>query len=83
MSLRFNSKAVSVEKLGPERCLVQLEDSRQIVAEMVLFAAGRTGATATLNLEAAGLAADERGRIARRSRRRSAPACRTSTPWAT
>ncbi|HVV32300.1 MAG TPA: Si-specific NAD(P)(+) transhydrogenase [Vitreimonas sp.] len=64
VSLRFNSRAVSVEKVGPESCVVQLEDQRQIVAEMVLFAAGRSGATASLNLGAAGLAADERGRIA-------------------
>jgi NAD(P) transhydrogenase len=64
VSLRFNSKAASVEKLGPEACLVRLEDQRQIAAEMVLFAAGRKGATETLNLPAAGLACDERGRIA-------------------
>jgi NAD(P) transhydrogenase len=63
VSLRFRSKAVSVEKLAADRCLVQLEDQRQVVAEMVLFAAGRAGATASLNLAAAGIAADERGRI--------------------
>jgi NAD(P) transhydrogenase len=63
VSLRFRSKAVSVEKLAADRCLVQLDDQRQVVAEMVLFAAGRAGATASLNLAAAGLAADERGRI--------------------
>ncbi len=64
VSLRFNSKTKSVEKLGPDSCLVRLEDRRQIVADMVLFAAGRAGATASLGLDAAGLAADERGRIA-------------------
>jgi NAD(P) transhydrogenase len=63
VSLRFKSTAMSVEKLGAESCLVRLEDHRQIVADMVLFAAGRAGATQTLNLEAAGLAADDRGRI--------------------
>lgn len=64
VSLRFNSKAQSVVRTGPDACLVQLEDQRQIAAEMVLFAAGRTGSTESLNLEAAGLACDERGRIA-------------------
>lgn len=64
VSLRFKSKAVSVEKLSANRCLVRLEDQRQVAAEMVLFAAGRVGATASLNLAAAGLAADERGRLA-------------------
>jgi len=63
VSLRFNSKAARVERAG-EGCLVRLEDQRQIAAEMVLFAAGRMGATAALNLQAAGLSADERGRIA-------------------
>jgi len=63
VSLRFNSKARSVEKRG-DACVLQLEDQRQIVADMVLFAAGRSGATETLNLGAASLAADERGRIA-------------------
>jgi NAD(P) transhydrogenase len=62
-SLRFQSKVVSVERTGPDACLLQLADGRQIWSEMVLFAAGRSGATATLNLPAAGLACDERGRI--------------------
>jgi NAD(P) transhydrogenase len=63
VSLRFNSKVASVEKVGPEACLIQLEDQRQIAADMVLFAAGRAGSTQSLNLEAAGLAADDRGRL--------------------
>jgi NAD(P) transhydrogenase len=62
VSLRFQSKVRSVERAG-SGCLVQLEDQRQIAADMVLFAAGRKGATDTLGLAAAGLAADERGRI--------------------
>lgn len=64
VSLRFNSKVRSVVRTGPDACEVQLEDHRQVTAEMVLFAAGRTGATHTLNLGAAGLTADDRGRIA-------------------
>jgi len=62
VSLRFKSRAVRVERVG-EGCVVKLEDQRQIAAEMVLFAAGRMGATGALNLSAAGLDADERGRI--------------------
>jgi|CXWL01.1.fsa_nt_gi NAD(P) transhydrogenase len=64
VSLRFKSKVKRVDRVGAESCLVELEDHRQIVADMVLFAAGRKGATETLELAAAGLAADERGRIA-------------------
>src|SRR5262249_20513706 len=37
---------------------------KRIVADMALFSVGREGATSTLGLEHAGLAADERGRIA-------------------
>jgi NAD(P) transhydrogenase len=62
VSLRFQSTVKSVERAGAG-CLVRLEDQRQIAAEMVLFAAGRKGATDTLNLGAANLTADERGRI--------------------
>lgn len=40
-----------------------LDNGRRIVTDMVLFAAGRMGATDTLNLAAAGLEADNRGRL--------------------
>ncbi len=63
MSLRFNSKVKGVFRVGAQTCRIELDDHRQVVADMVLFAAGRTGATQALNLEAAGLACDERGRI--------------------
>jgi NAD(P) transhydrogenase len=75
VSLRFQSKVVGVDIVGRDACLVHLDDRRQIAAEMVLFAAGRTGATASLNLSAANLCADERGRIGvdKASFRTSAP----------
>jgi len=41
----------------------RLDDGRSVSAEMLLFAAGRLGNTDTLNLEAAGIATDHRGRI--------------------
>jgi NAD(P) transhydrogenase len=41
-----------------------LDDQRRIRSEMLLYAAGRIGATETLNLEACGLAVDDRGRLA-------------------
>lgn len=40
-----------------------LSDGRQVRTEVVLYAAGRVGATANLNLEACGLEADGRGRL--------------------
>jgi NAD(P) transhydrogenase len=45
------------------RVVIQLESGKRIVSEMALFSAGRIGATAPLNLEAAGLTADDRGRL--------------------
>jgi NAD(P) transhydrogenase len=46
------------------RVTVTLDSGKKIVSEAVLFSVGRTGATAELDLAAAGLAADERGRLA-------------------
>jgi len=43
--------------------LIYLESGKHLAAEVVLFCAGRQGATDGLCLEAAGLQADERGRI--------------------
>ncbi len=63
MTLRLKAKVARVERLG-EGALLHLEDGRQVRAEMVLYAAGRQGATAALDLIAAGIAADARGRLA-------------------
>jgi NAD(P) transhydrogenase len=46
------------------RPVCRMADGRAIVSEMLLFAAGRVGAVEHLDLAAAGLAADHRGRIA-------------------
>ena len=49
---------------GPLRqAILHLESGNRIVSDLVLFSAGRPGATAELNLAAAGLKADDRGRI--------------------
>jgi NAD(P) transhydrogenase len=44
--------------------LLHLASGKHLVADVVLFSAGRTGATAGLNLDAVGLQADSRGRLA-------------------
>lgn len=41
----------------------KLESGRTVVTDVVLYASGRSGAIADLNLEKAGLSADSRGRI--------------------
>jgi NAD(P) transhydrogenase len=48
----------------PKRAVLILESGKRIVADMALFSVGRVGATETLALRNAGLAADDRGRIA-------------------
>jgi NAD(P) transhydrogenase len=47
-----------------EGVVVRLRSGKQLPSEIVLYTAGRHGATDHLNLAAAGLEADERGRIA-------------------
>ncbi len=48
---------------GPRRVMILLESGKRLVSELVLFSAGREGATKRLNLPAAGLEADARGRL--------------------
>lgn len=43
--------------------LLRLASSKHLVADVILFSAGRVGATDSLNLAAAGLEADARGRL--------------------
>jgi NAD(P) transhydrogenase len=63
VTIRFNAKVTNATVQGPESCLVNLADGRQLRADMVLFSAGREGAIDALDLAACGLEADERGRL--------------------
>ncbi len=63
MKLNLGQKAEKVERLDNGKVLLTLDNGRKITTEMVLFAAGRMGATDALNLPAAGLEADARGRL--------------------
>jgi NAD(P) transhydrogenase len=47
----------------PKKVVIHLESGKRIVSDMALFSAGRLGATGPLNLAAAGLTADDRGRL--------------------
>jgi NAD(P) transhydrogenase len=42
---------------------IELESGKYIVTDLILFSIGRQGATSALNLKAAGLETDERGRL--------------------
>jgi len=63
VSLRFGCKVKSASTDTQSRCVIETEDGRELGADMVLFAAGRVGATDTLGLVNCGLVADGRGRI--------------------
>ncbi|WP_131119546.1 Si-specific NAD(P)(+) transhydrogenase [Lichenihabitans psoromatis] len=64
VALRLGSAVTTIELRDDTTIATKLSDGRTVISDMLLFAAGRVGATDTLNLEAAGLATDHRGRIA-------------------
>ncbi|ASY68745.1 Si-specific NAD(P)(+) transhydrogenase [Sinorhizobium fredii] len=63
MKLNLGQKAEKVERLDDGKVMLTLDNGRRITTDMALFAAGRLGATEALNLPAAGLEADSRGRL--------------------
>ena len=66
VTLRLGETVTAIEPFEDERgpeVRIKLASGKQIVAEKALYSIGRTGATATLNLDAAGLTADSRGRL--------------------
>ncbi len=65
VTFRPNEAVAGVEIMDgpPRRVSVMLESGKRIVSEMALFSVGRMGATDDLNLAAAGLSADDRGRL--------------------
>ncbi|MEO3785043.1 Si-specific NAD(P)(+) transhydrogenase [Actinocorallia sp. B10E7] len=62
VTFRFGESVAAVERRGGG-ALTILESGKRIPADCVMYSAGRQGKTAELCLEAAGLAADTRGRI--------------------
>lgn len=63
MKLLLGQKADKVERLENGKVELTLDSGRRLTTDMVLFAAGRMGATDALNLQAIGLDADSRGRL--------------------
>ncbi|TYC63268.1 Si-specific NAD(P)(+) transhydrogenase [Rhodobacterales bacterium] len=61
--LRFGAKVEAIRKNGPGDCEITLDGGRSVRANVVLFAAGRMGATPALDLEKCGLEVDHRGRL--------------------
>lgn len=62
ITLRFGE---TVSKVHPDNGTVRvsLESGKELTTDSLMFAAGRVGASAELNLEAVGIQADKRGRL--------------------
>lgn len=63
VTLRMGEEVAALEEGGEDRVNLVMKSGKRFATELVLVSAGREGATGFLHLEAAGLAADERGRI--------------------
>ena len=63
VTLRMGEEVQSIEPGEDDHVTLVMKSGKRLASEMVLVSAGREGATGSLQLEAAGLAADERGRI--------------------
>jgi NAD(P) transhydrogenase len=62
MAIRFGSKVARIE-FEHDWPVTILDNGRRIRSEMLLYAAGRVGATDSLNLSSCDLAPDDRGRL--------------------
>ena len=63
VALRLGSEVTGIDIGEGGRITSKLANGRSVTTEMLLFAAGRVGSTDRLNLEAAGLSVDHRGRL--------------------
>ncbi len=52
-----------IEQQSKRKGLIRLESGKHILADLILYSAGRMGATGALNLKSTGLNADSRGRL--------------------
>ncbi len=63
VTLRLNEGVQSVEELPDGSVVANLESNKRISGDALLYAVGRSGNVDELNLAAAGIEADDRGRI--------------------
>jgi NAD(P) transhydrogenase len=63
VALRLGSKVDAIKIAESGHIVTDLSDGRHVTSDMVLFAAGRVGATDALKLDTAGIDIDHRGRI--------------------
>jgi NAD(P) transhydrogenase len=66
VTLRFGEEVSAMDLITDsfgDRVLIHLASGKQILTDAALYSVGRTGATSGLNLAAAGVEADSRGRL--------------------
>ena len=63
VTMRLNEEVDSVEELPDGRVAANLVSNKRVMGDALLYAIGRQGNVGGLNLAAAGVSADERGRI--------------------
>src|SRR5262249_10178559 len=63
VTLRLNEEVESVDETAEGGVVANLKSNKRVFGDMLLYAVGRQGNVEELNLEAAGLEADRRGRI--------------------
>jgi len=63
VTMRLNEEVSSVEEMPDGSVVANLESNKKITGSALLYAVGRQGNVDELNLAAAGLEADDRGRI--------------------
>jgi NAD(P) transhydrogenase len=64
VTMRLNEEVASVEETPDGSVVANLKSNKRVAGEALLYAVGRQGSVDELNLPAAGLEADNRGRIA-------------------
>jgi NAD(P) transhydrogenase len=62
-TMRLNEEVESVEELPDRKVAANLVSKKRIIGDALLYAVGRKGNIEKLNLSAAGIEADDRGRI--------------------
>ncbi len=63
VTMRLNEEVATVEEMPDGSVVANLESKKKIVGDALLYAVGRQGNVDEMNLAAAGLEADSRGRI--------------------
>jgi NAD(P) transhydrogenase len=63
VTMRLNEEVESVEETADGKVTANLESKKKLSGDALLYAVGRQGAVVELNLEAAGVQSDARGRI--------------------